>query len=387
MKRDIQGTLVKCSITSETFEAYIPNALPPKPDIDLSEVSLLLEKANQAIGQLNGVVEATVDPSVLNYMYVRKEAVLSSQIEGTQSTLDDLLKYESEQIHGILVADASEVSSYVAALNHGLKRIKDGFPLSLRLIREIHKILLTNSRGQTKLPGEFRSSQNWIGGTRPGNARFVPVPPDKLMTVLGDLEVFMNNEDTIPNLIKAALIHVQFETIHPFLDGNGRVGRLLITLFLCVKGVLDSPFLYLSLFFKKNRSLYYDALNGVRQDGDWENWIKFFLEGVIETANDAKTTLIAIQNIFSADSKKIKTLGRATQSALKVFTAFQKKPMLTVAEIVKMIDSTKPTVIKSLNHLIDLKILENNSEKKWGQIYTYKGYTDLLSADVDNKNH
>ena len=160
--------------------------LPPKPDIDLSEVSVLLEKANQAIGQLNGVVETAADPSVLNYMYVRKEAVLSSQIEGTQSTLDDLLKYESEQTHGIPIADASEVSSYVAALNHGLKRIKEGFPLSLRLIREIHKILLTNSRGQTKLPGEFRSSQNWIGGTRPGNARFVPVPPDKLMAVLGD---------------------------------------------------------------------------------------------------------------------------------------------------------------------------------------------------------
>lgn len=255
--------------------------------------------------------------------------------------------------------------------------------MSLRLIREIHKILLTNSRGQTKLPGEFRSSQNWIGGTRPGNARFVPVPPDKLMAVLGDLELFMNNEDTIPNLIKAALIHVQFETIHPFLDGNGRLGRLLITFFLCVKGVLDSPFLYLSLFFKKNRTLYYDALNGVRKDGDWENWIKFFLEGVIETANDAKTTLIAIQNIFSADSEKIKTLGRASQSAQKVFKVFQKKPMLTVAEIVKMIGSTKPTVIKSLNHLIDLGIIENNSEKKWGQMYTYKGYTDLLSADVD----
>jgi len=383
MKRDIQGTLVKCSITSETYQAYVPNPLPPKPDIDLSEVSVLLEKANQAIGQLNGVVETAADPSILNYMYVRKEAVLSSQIEGTQSTLDDLLKYESEQTHGIPVADASEVSSYVAALNHGLQRIREGFPLSLRLIREIHKILLTNSRGQTKLPGEFRSSQNWIGGTRPGNARFVPVPPDKLMTVLGDLELFMNNEDTIPDLIKAALIHVQFETIHPFLDGNGRLGRLLITFFLCVKGVLDSPFLYLSLFFKKNRTLYYDALNGVRKDGDWENWIKFFLEGVIETANDAKTTLIAIQNIFSADSEKIKTLGRASQSAQKVFKAFQKKPMLTVAEIVKMIGSTKPTVIKSLKHLMDLGIIENNSEKKWGQMYTYKGYTDLLSADVD----
>lgn len=383
MKRDIQGTLVKCSLTSEIYQAFIPNPLPPKPDIDLSEVSVLLEKANQAIGELNGVVETSVDPDVLNYMYVRKEAVLSSQIEGTQSTLDDLLKYESEQTQGIPVADASEVSSYVAALNHGMERIREGFPLSLRLIREIHKILLTNSRGQTKLPGEFRSSQNWIGGTRPGNARFVPVPPDKLMSVLGDLEIFMNNDDKIPNLIKAALIHVQFETIHPFLDGNGRLGRLLITFFLCVKGVLASPFLYLSLFFKKNRSLYYDSLNGVRKNGDWENWIKFFLEGVIETANDAKTTLISIQNIFSSDVEKVKTLGRATDSALKVFAVFQRKPLLTVAEIVDAINSTKPTVIKSLKHLMDLGIIENNSEKKWGQIYTYKKYTDLLSSDID----
>ena len=383
MKRDIQGTLVKCSVTSETYQAFVPNPLPPKPDIDLSEVSVLLEKANQSIGELNGVVETTIDSSILNYMYVRKEAVLSSQIEGTQSTLDDLLRYESEQTQGIPIADASEVSSYVAALNHGLQRIKDGFPLSLRLIREIHKILLTNSRGKTKLPGEFRSSQNWIGGTRPGNARFVPVPPEKLMSVLGNLEIFMNSEDNIPNLIKAALIHVQFETIHPFLDGNGRLGRLLITFFLCIKGVLDSPFLYLSLFFKKNRTMYYDTLNAVRKDGDWENWIKFLLEGVIETANDAKKTLINIQNIFSADIEQIKTLGRASESALKVFSAFQRKPMLTVSEIIKMIGSTKPTVIKSLNHLIDLGILVNNSEKKWGQIYTYQKYTDLLSSNVE----
>ena len=383
MKRDIQGTLVKCSLTSESYYAFVPNSLPPKPDIDLSEVSMLLEKANQAIGELNGVVESSIDSSVLNYMYVRKEAVLSSQIEGTQSTLDDLLKYESEQTQGIPVDDASEVSSYVASLNYGLERIKDGFPLSLRLIREIHGILLANTRGKTKLPGEFRTSQNWIGGTRPGNARFVPVPPDRLMSVLGDLEMFMNDDDQIPNLIKAALIHVQFETIHPFLDGNGRLGRLLITFFLCVKGVLNSPFLYLSLFFKKNRSLYYDALNSVRKDGDWENWIKFFLEGVIETAHDAKSTLIAIQNIFSVDIEKIKTLKRATDSALKVFAVFQKKPILTVAEIVKAIGGTKPTVIKSLNHLIDLGVIENNSEKKWGQMYTYKRYTDLLSADVE----
>ena len=382
MKRSIQGTLVNCSITSEKYQAFVPNPLPPKPDIDLSSVSMLLEKANHAVGELNGVVKTAIDPSVINYTYVRKEAVLSSQIEGTQSTLDDLLKYESEQMQGIPVADASEVSSYVAALNNGLDRIKSGFPLSLRLIREIHKILLTNSRGQTKLPGEFRSSQNWIGGTRPGNARFVPVPPDKLMSVLGDLEVFMNTDDNIPNLIKAALIHVQFETIHPFLDGNGRLGRLLITLFLCVKDVLDSPFLYLSLFFKKNRSLYYEALNSVRKDGDWENWIKFFLEGVIETANDAKNTLLAIQNIFEEDISKTNSLGRATASAQTVLSVFQKKPMLTVAEITKSTGLTKPTTIKSLNHLMDLGIIVNNSEKKWGQIYTYKRYTDLLSSDI-----
>jgi len=384
MKRGMQGTLIKCSLTSEAYQAFVPNPLPPKPNIDLTQVSILLEKANQAVGELNGVVETAVNPSVINYMYVRKEALLSSQIEGTQSTLDDLLKYESEQTHGIPVADASEVSSYVAALNHGLKRIKEGFPLSLRLIREIHKILLTNSRGNTKLPGEFRSSQNWIGGTRPGNARFVPVPPDKLLSVLGELEVFINNDnDAIPSLIKAALIHVQFETIHPFLDGNGRLGRLLITFFLCVKGILDSPFLYLSLFFKKNRSLYYEELNTVRKDGDWESWIKFFLEGVIETANDAKETLIRIQSTFAADTKKIETLGRASASAVKVFSAFQKKPILTVSEIIKMIGLTKPTTIKSLNHLIELGIIKNNSEKKWGQTYVYKSYTDLLSCDAE----
>lgn len=383
MKRHIQGSLVKCSITSESYNAFVPNSLPPKPEINLSEVSVLLDKANQAIGALNGVIETVIDPSIINYMYVRKEAVLSSQIEGTQSTLDDLLKYESNQTEGIPVADASEVSSYVAALNHGLTRIKDDFPLSLRLIREIHKILLQNSRGKTKMPGEFRTSQNWIGGTRPGNARFVPVPPDKLQSVLGDLEVFMNTQDNIPILIKAALIHVQFETIHPFLDGNGRLGRLLITFFLCIKGILDSPFLYLSLFFKKNRDLYYDALNVVRKDGDWENWINFFLEGVVETATDAKTTLLSIQKLFEADKVKVLSMGRASSSALMVFNCFRQKPILTVAEIVQQTGISKPTAIKSINHLLDSGILVNKSEKKWGQMYTYQGYVNLLAPDSD----
>lgn len=381
MERGIQGKLLKCSVTSECYEAYIPNNLPPKPEIDIQSVSSLLEKANQAIGALNGVISTVPDSAIINYMYVRKEALLSSQIEGTQSTLDDLLKYESNQTQGIPVEDASEVSSYVAALNYGINKINEGFPLALRLIREIHAILLTNSRGNTKLPGEFRSSQNWIGGTRPGNARFVPCPPDKLLDILSELEKFINIDDNIPTLVKAALIHVQFETIHPFLDGNGRLGRLLITFFLCVKGLLKSPFLYLSLFFKKNRSLYYEYLNNVRYHGDWESWIKFFLEGIIETSNDARETIVQIQKLFSEDEKKLETLGKAKVSAKTVFAQFEQKPMLTVAEIENKIKLSRPTIISSINRLIDLGIISNTSEKKWGQTYAYSQYIDLLKPE------
>lgn len=381
MERGIQGKLLKCSVTSECYEAYIPNKLPPKPEIDIQSVSSLLEKANQAIGALNGVISTVPDSAIINYMYVRKEALLSSQIEGTQSTLDDLLKYESNQTQGIPVEDASEVSSYVAALNYGINKINEGFPLALRLIREIHAILLTNSRGNTKLPGEFRSSQNWIGGTRPGNARFVPCPPDKLLDILSELEKFINIDDNIPTLVKAALIHVQFETIHPFLDGNGRLGRLLITFFLCVKGLLKSPFLYLSLFFKKNRSLYYEYLNNVRYHGDWESWIKFFLEGIIETSNDARETIVQIQKLFSEDEKKLETLGKAKVSAKTVFAQFEQKPILTVAEIENKIKLSRPTIISSINRLIDLGIISNTSEKKWGQTYAYSQYIDLLKPE------
>ena len=381
MKRGIQGKLVKCSITSECYDTFIPNDLPPKPEIDTTAVSSLLEKANQAIGALNGVISTVPDSAIINYMYVRKEALLSSQIEGTQSTLDDLLKYEAKQTQGLPVEDASEVSSYVAALNYGIKRINEGFPLALRLIKEIHAILLKNSRGKTKSPGEFRSSQNWIGGTRPGNARFVPCPPDKLLDILSRLEKFINEEDNIPSLIKAALIHVQFETIHPFLDGNGRLGRLLITLFLCVKGLLKSPFLYLSLFFKKNRTLYYEHLNNVRYQGDWESWIQFFLEGVIETSDDARKTIILIQKQFADDEQKLKTLGKAQKSAQIVFEQFEQKPILTVAEIEGRIKLSRPTIISSVNRLIELGILTNTSEKKWGQTYAYTGYIDLLSPE------
>jgi Fic family protein len=254
MQRKDQGILIKSSLTSgEAYNTYVPNPLPPAPEIDMAEVEHTYHMAQLAISALNDIVEAAPDPQVLNYMYVRKEAVLSSQIEGTQSTLDDLLRYESKQITGVSIDDVREVSCYVAALNHGLKRLDEGFPMSLRLIREIHTILLESSRGAANMPGEFRTSQNWIGGRRPGDARFVPAPPDSVAGLMGDLEKFLYNED-VPPLFRAALMYQQFETIHPFLDGNGRTGRLLITLFLRWQGVLKSPFLYLSLFFKKNRN-------------------------------------------------------------------------------------------------------------------------------------
>ena len=385
MKRKNHGKLVKSSLVAgERYETYLPDPLPPVPAIDISEISGQLEKANLAIGELNGITENTADPSVINYLYVRKEAVLSSQIEGTQSTLDDLLRYETDSTAGVPADDVAEVSSYVAALNHGLKRIQqDGFPLSVRLIREIHKILLANSRGKHKTPGELRRSQNWIGGTRPGNARFVPAPPGEVSGLLSDLEKFMHSPAKIPVLVKAALIHQQFETIHPFLDGNGRTGRLLITLYLCVQGFLCSPFLYLSLFFKRYRDLYYEKLSEPRKTGNWESWINFFLEGVAETAADAKSVLVAIQKLFAGDDKKVSELGRSRVSVTSVFAVFKQKPLLTISEITRRTGLTKPTAISAVNRLISLGIIENISGKKWGQIYAYSAYVGLLAPDTE----
>ena len=381
MKRAKYGTYIKSSVAaSEQYKTYIPNNLPPKPEINISEISQWLEKANIAIGELNGIVDAVPDPFIINYMYIRKEAVLSSQIEGTQSTLDDLMRHESGSAAGVPVDDVTEVSSYVAAMDHGMKRLQNGFPLSVRLIREIHKILMTNTRGQHKTPGEIRRTQNWLGGTRPGNAHFVPPPPENVSDLMSNLEKYMHLKDQTPVLVKAALLHHQFETIHPFLDGNGRVGRLLITFFLCEKDFLRSPYLYLSLFFKQHRSLYYEMLSCPRKNGDLEKWINFFLEGVTITAADAKKTLVNINKLFSSDEKKVSNLKRARGSAEQVFTAFKQKPLLTISEITQQTKLSKPTVISSVNHLIDLGIISNISQKKWGQIYLYEGYAGLIGC-------
>ena len=380
MKRKSQGIYTKSSLTGETYSTYCPNPLPPK-DLSYPEFADILEKANIAVGELNSVIQSIPHHSVVQYMYVRKEAVLSSQIEGTQSTLDDLIRYESECSVGLPIDDVEEVSTYVAAMDYGLRREKE-LPLSLRLIREVHAVLMNSTRGAAKKPGEFRTSQNWLGGTRPGNAVFVPVGPDKMWDALDKFEKYMNDEtDKTPVLVRCALIHHQFETIHPFLDGNGRVGRLLITLFLVVNNYLKSPLLYISVFFKKHRSLYYEYLNSVRFDGDWEKWITFFLEAVYETAADARETLLDMQRIFSEDDEKINSLKRAAGSAHKVFSEFKKKPLLTAKEIIKNTGISKPTVMKSLKHLADWGIVGSISEKKWGQIFEYSAYMARLNSE------
>lgn len=383
MKRKSQGTLIKSSLTAgEAYNTYVPNPLPPIPEINMREVERAYHMAYLAINALNDMVEAVPEPSVLSYMYVRKEAVLSSQIEGTQSTLDDLLRYESEQIKGIPIDDVQEVSCYVAALNHGLKRMDEGFPMSMRLVREIQKILLENSRGANKMPGEFRKSQNWIGGSRPGNAHFVPAPPELVGDLMSDLEKFLYNDD-VPVLFRASLMHHQFETIHPFLDGNGRTGRLLITLFLHWQGYLKSPFLYLSLFFKKHRKLYYDKLDAVRHNGDWEDWINFFFEGVAETADDARKTMLAIKKAFAQTDEKIAGLGRPRISASHVMAEFKRKPLLTISEIAKRTGLSNNAVTNTIERLITLGIIKSASERKWGQIYIYSDYAALLASNTE----
>jgi Fic family protein len=317
-------------------------------------------------------------------MYVRKEALLSSQIEGTQSSLSDLLLYESDAAPGAPIDDVAEVSTYVAALNHGLRRMAEGFPLSLRLIREMHGILLATGRGSTKQPGEFRTSQNWIGGTRPGNALFVPPPPGDVLDLMSDLEAFLHeHESGLPVIIKAGLAHVQFETIHPFLDGNGRLGRLLITLYLCERGLLQEPLLYLSLYFKTNRRTYYDLLQEVREHGRWESWLEFFLTGVRDVARSAHEAARCISALFEADMESVKSLGRAAQTAAAVLEALQQRPIITIGKTAELIQASFPATAKALAHLEELGLINEVSGKQRGRVYAYSRYLEILSEGTE----
>jgi len=384
VNRSRSGEFVTCSVSGESYRAYIPAPLPPIPPLEMERIYPLLDQANIAIGRLDGISITVPDPSLFLYMYVRKEAVLSSQIEGTQSTLSDLLMYENEEVAGIPEQDVVEVSSYVAALEHGLKRIQEGFPLCLRLIREMHEILLSKGRGSSKQPGEFRRSQNWLGGTRPGNAKYVPPPPEQVMDLLSSLEKFLHDETgKMPILIKAALAHVQFESIHPFLDGNGRIGRLLITFILCVDGVMRQPLLYLSLYFKNNRSSYYDHLQSVRETGDWEEWLKFFLQGVIETAHQAVETVQLVLKIFTEDRQKIENSGKASATTHIVHNYLQKTPIIDSKKISQYCKISLPTTNKALHHLIEIGILKEATGKARNKIYVYQRYLDILSESLE----
>ena len=378
------GTYITAITGHEQVRAFVPLPLPPDPPLQLDPLLGLLDEANQALGRLDGLASVLPDLALLIYMYVRKEAVLSSQIEGTQSSLSDLLLYESDEAPGVPLDDVREVSNYVAAMDHGLRRLRGGFPLSLRLLREIHEILLAKGRGSEKHPGEFRTSQNWIGGTRPGNAAFVPPPPDKVIECMGSLELFLHSErPALPVLVKAALAHVQFETIHPFLDGNGRLGRLLITFLLCAAGALREPILYLSLYFKAHRREYYELLDRVRTDGEWETWVEFFLTGVRDTANQAAQTARQILDLIAADRREIERLGRPAASILRVHHLIQASPIISIPSAARKLSISAPTVAKSVEHMRQIGILREVTGKQRHRLYAYRRYLDILNQGTE----
>jgi len=385
MERGSTGRYELTSVGGERVEAFIPAPLPPEPPLVFDRtLQRSFEAALLAVGRLDGVSTLLPDTSLFVYAYVRKEAVLSSLIEGTQSSLSDLLLYELDEAPGVPLDDVEEVSNYVAALDHGLARLRGGFPLSNRLIREIHGVLLSRGRGSSKDPGEFRRSQNWVGGTRPGNAGFVPPPPHRVGDCMAEFEEFLHEEHSgLPVLIRAGLAHAQFETIHPFLDGNGRVGRLLITFLLCHAGVLHEPLLYLSLYFKQNRSEYYRLLDHLRTAGDWEGWLEFFLDGVRQTAEGAVETARRLENLFARNHERIVARGRRTGSVLRVHAAFQRRPVTTLQELTGRTGLSFPTVSAAMEILVDLGIGRELTGRQRDRVFTYQDYLAILSEGTE----
>jgi len=377
------GRYVNTIAHNETVRAFVPHPLPPNPPIDILALLPKLSAAERALGRLDGVAVLLPRQELFLYMYVRKEAVLSSQIEGTQSSLSDLLRFETEARDGQPIDDLREVSNYVDAILYGLERLET-LPLSLRLIREVHGPLLRNSRGASKTPGEFRRTQNWLGGTRPGNAVFVPPPITELDQCLGDFEAFIHEtKSRIPPLIKAGLLHLQFETIHPFLDGNGRVGRLLITLYLCKEGILRKPLLYLSLYFKSRRADYYRLLQEVRERGAWNAWLEFFLDGITITANQAFEAATKIIELFKTDRERIAADGERASSSLRVHDLLQKNPFATSKALVASTGLTAPTINAALGDLQRLGIVEEVTGRRRDRVFSYRAYLDILNEGTD----
>lgn len=370
---------------STGYRAFLPNPLPPVPAVELDgEMQCALNDAALELGRLDGLTINLPNPDLFLSMYVRKEALLSSQIEGTQASLEDVLAYEAQANVGES-NDAADVVNYVAAMNYGLERLRS-LPLSLRLIREIHGKLLANSRGQEKRPGEFRTSQNWIGssGSTIQNASFVPPPPHELPAALASLEKFVHSNEPIPALLRCALVHAQFETIHPFLDGNGRVGRLLITFLLCHDGILSRPLLYLSYYFKANRAEYYDRLNAVRFGGDWEGWLKFFLRGVIEVALQATATAKKVLEL-RREHMAIVTSARpkGATNALRLLDLLFDRPYQFSRLVSESLQVSTPTANALLSVFEQLGLVREMTQMSWGRVYSYHPYLELLREGTE----
>jgi len=362
------------------YRAFIPARLPPRPAVRVDdELWTLISKADRALGRLDGSTEVLPDPDLFVYMYVRKEAVLSSQIEGTQASLMDVLEFEASSAAATAPKDVGDVVNYLGAMKYGLDRLKD-LPLSLRLIREIHAKLLEGVRGGERTPGEFRRSQNWIGpaGCTLQNAAFVPPPPDEMETALGDLEMFLHGNAPIPFLIKAGLAHAQFETIHPFLDGNGRVGRLLIAFLMCQESILQRPLLYISYYFKQHREEYYRKLQAVRDEGDWEGWLKFFLRGVYEVAQEATATARKVMNLREEHRTAIqREMRRGAATALRLLEGLFHQPIVSIGQASAMTGSPFARANQLVEALVRMGLLREMTGRKRNRLFKYDPYLAL----------
>lgn len=364
------------------YMAFNPEPLPPVPRIRLDEpMQDLLSKADRALGRLDGSIQSLPNPDLFVFMYVRKEAVLSSQIEGTQASLADVLEVEARLLNPARPNDTDEILNYVNAMNHGLDRLDD-LPMSLRLIREIHRLLMRGVRGQHATPGEFRTTQNWIGpsGASISNAIFVPPPPHELPRLLGELETYIHAEDRLPLLVRIALIHAQFETLHPFLDGNGRVGRLLITFILFQTTVLQKPVLYLSHYLKRHRSTYYDLLQAIRTDGSWEDWITFFLGGVSEVSNEATETARAIVQMREEHRQRIiDSLGNGAANGLRVLESLYQRPIFNVSDVSDVTGLSPQAANNLTRRLVEMQLVTEVTGRRRNRIFRYNPYIALFA--------
>ncbi len=382
------GKDIAISTVGEAAKACVPPLVPPEPPVDLARMYAKIDRATSAVGRLDGLANILPDAAPFTYAYARKEAILSCQIEGLQSSLPALLLNEATGASGVSKDDVLEAAGCSDALRHGSQRISGGSPVSRRLLCELHAMLFDSGRDGTRLPGEFRRSQNWIGGMQLQDAVYVPPPARLVPDLVSDLERFMQaNDPQLPILVRAGMAHVQFETIHPFVDGNGRIGRLLITLLLLSSGILSQPLLYLSLFLKAHRSRYYDLLQRVRTHGDWEAWLEFFLDGVIATASHAAETARDIQELHRTDREMVSQLGRPAGSALRVYRLLQERPIITASGAAKELGISLPTVWRSLGHLERLGVIREITGKQRGRAFAYEAYLDRLSRGIEPVGH